>query len=113
MKHRESEQVKGTDTLGPKGKVVGQTLWLRLVSSPFYPVHSKQLREAIVYHVRNWGTPRPHYRETGSENATSREGGRRPRSSQRPDGNRLDRVKVGQEGCTRKQHTTLTIGDVG
>ena len=91
---------------------MGQAVRLRLVSSPSYPVHSKQLREAIVYHARNWGTPTPHYRGTGSENANSREGGRRPRSSQRPDGNRLDRVKDGQEWCTRKQNTISIIGNV-
>jgi len=45
----------------------------------------------------NWGTPRPLCLETGRENASVWEGGRRQRSSQRPGCNALDRVKVCQE----------------
>src|SRR2546427_3882361 len=51
----------------------------------------------------NWGTPLPRCLETGRENASVWEGGRRQRSSRMPGCNALDMVKGCQER-TKERH---------
>jgi hypothetical protein len=104
MTDRESEQVKVAETPDPKWEGAGEGWGCPI--PPLFPCTRSiagsygDLERRILW---NWGTPRPLGLETGRENASVWEGGRRQRSSPRPTCNALDMVKVCQESEEERQ----------
>src|ERR1700719_1632648 len=85
------------DTLGPKGMVsVPRCSQI----SEGYLTHAPGVKQAATDRcntsTRNWGTLTPPHPETGCENASTRDRGRRRRSNRTLSCNGEDKVKVRQ-----------------
>ena len=92
---RHPEQVKEADTPEPKwygGGPGGCSIHQGLLPCP--PGIEQAATGRFHFFVWNWGTPTPPCPVRGSEHASSREGGRRQRSSLTPGCNDQDMVKV-------------------